>query len=101
MRSIDFMMRIDNRTEDDIVKIIDWCQKDSFWKSNILSTAKLREKYDQLSVKINQTPKQYNSYVKETNIDRAKRILFPEGVPDEQDGNEQDTFINIDDLVIL
>jgi len=28
--------------------LIRWCQRDNFWKSNILSTQKLREKYEQL-----------------------------------------------------
>ncbi|WP_284752627.1 hypothetical protein [Arthrobacter sp. efr-133-R2A-120] len=31
--------------------VIEWCQQDSFWKSNILSMPKLREKYDQLRLK--------------------------------------------------
>ena len=45
---IDRMLRIDGRTVDDIKKIIEFCQKHTFWMSNILSTQKLREKYDQL-----------------------------------------------------
>lgn len=31
--------------------VIDWCQNDSFWKGNILSMRKLREKFDQLALK--------------------------------------------------
>ncbi|MFD8531514.1 hypothetical protein ACFV0L_29250 [Streptosporangium canum] len=42
------MLDKDNRTEDQIHKAIDWCQADEFWRSNILSLPKLREKYDQL-----------------------------------------------------
>lgn len=38
----------DGRTEDQIIKAIDWCQADTFWKSVVLSMPKLREKYDQL-----------------------------------------------------
>jgi len=38
----------DGRTEQQVVKAIDWCQSDDFWRSNILSMPKLREKYDQL-----------------------------------------------------
>lgn len=38
----------DNRTEEQVVRAIDWCQADEFWRSNILSMPKLREKYDQL-----------------------------------------------------
>lgn len=42
------MLDHDGRTEDQILKAIDWCQGDTFWRSNILSMGKLREKYDQL-----------------------------------------------------
>lgn len=42
------MIDRDNRTEDKIHACIDWCQRDEFWRSNILSLPKLREKYDQL-----------------------------------------------------
>ncbi|MBO9043487.1 hypothetical protein JYQ30_09395 [Curtobacterium flaccumfaciens pv. flaccumfaciens] len=38
----------DGRTVDQVKKAIDWATTDSFWRSNILSMAKLREKYDQL-----------------------------------------------------
>jgi len=38
----------DGRTEQHIRQAIDWCQADEFWRSNILSMPKLREKYDQL-----------------------------------------------------
>lgn len=38
----------DGRTEEQIRAAIDWCQQDEFWRANILSMPKLREKYDQL-----------------------------------------------------
>lgn len=38
----------DERTEQQVHTAIDWCQNDSFWKANIMSMPKLREKYDQL-----------------------------------------------------
>lgn len=31
--------------------LIDWCQRDSFWNSNVMSMPKFREKYDQLRSK--------------------------------------------------
>lgn len=43
---IDLMMRIDCRSPDEIRELMDWSHKDSFWKANILSPAKLREKWD-------------------------------------------------------
>ncbi len=50
-KEIDRMIRIDKREAEDIEKVIEWCQADSFWQNNILSTKKLREKFDQLKLK--------------------------------------------------
>lgn len=38
----------DNRTEEQVMRAIDWCQDDEFWRANILSMPKLRERYDAL-----------------------------------------------------
>lgn len=38
----------DGRSVEQIVRCIDWCQDDPFWRANVLSMPKLREKYDQL-----------------------------------------------------
>lgn len=51
-RHIDLMIRIDGRTPKQIQDVILFCQKDAFWQSVILSTKKLREKFDQLSMKM-------------------------------------------------
>ncbi len=48
------MLDRDGRTEQQIHQAIDWCQADEFWRTNILSMPKLREKYDQLRLKANQ-----------------------------------------------
>ncbi|MFJ7941557.1 hypothetical protein ACIQYG_24210 [Peribacillus sp. NPDC096622] len=45
------MMERDKRSKEQIAYLIDWCQKDSFWKSTILSPAKLRKQFDQLAIK--------------------------------------------------
>jgi hypothetical protein len=45
------MLRIDERSESEIENLILWSQRDPFWKANILSMAKLREKFDQLVMK--------------------------------------------------
>lgn len=42
------MLDRDERTEREIHGAIDWCQASEFWRGNILSLPKLREKYDQL-----------------------------------------------------
>lgn len=44
------MLDRDHRTEQQAHAAIDWCQSDSFWRGNILSLPKLRDKYDQLSM---------------------------------------------------
>ncbi|WP_406412124.1 hypothetical protein OG923_24535 [Streptomyces halstedii] len=38
----------DGRTEDQVHGCIDWCQNSDFWRGNVLSMPKLRDKYDQL-----------------------------------------------------
>lgn len=51
-RDIDLMIRRDKRDPPTIRAVIEWCQKDSFWQNNILSPGKLREKFDQLNMKM-------------------------------------------------
>jgi hypothetical protein len=38
----------DGREPREVVKVLRWCQADEFWKTNVLSMAKFREKYPQL-----------------------------------------------------
>ena len=38
----------DGRTEEQVHTAIDWCQDSEFWRANVLSMPKLRDKYDQL-----------------------------------------------------
>ena len=52
-KDIDKLIRIDERPKSQIHDVVKWCQKDSFWQNNILSAKKLREKFDQLSLKMN------------------------------------------------
>jgi len=56
---IDLMIRVDNRSIDEIKDLIIWCQKDTFWKTNILSTQKLRKQFDVIAIKKeSETPKE-------------------------------------------
>jgi helix-turn-helix protein len=50
------LIDLDGRTEQQIITAIDWCQSHPFWRSNILSMPKLREKYDQLRLAAQRTP---------------------------------------------
>ena len=45
------MLDRDNRPSDEAHRLIDWSQDDRFWRSNILSMPKFREKYDQLRLR--------------------------------------------------
>lgn len=56
-QDIDKLARIDNQSIPDIEATILWCQKDDFWKDNILSGSKLREKWDKLQIKMKATTK--------------------------------------------
>lgn len=61
---IDKMIRIDKRKPDDIKAVIEFCQKDDFWASNILSTSKLRKQYDQLYMKMKPNNKKQTTHVR-------------------------------------
>ncbi|MFF5790222.1 hypothetical protein ACFY8P_35280 [Streptomyces sp. NPDC012693] len=42
------MLDKDGRTEEQVHGAIDWCQDSGFWRSNVMSMPKLRDKYDTL-----------------------------------------------------
>ncbi len=44
----DRMIRLDNRDPTEAQELIEWCQKDDFWSSNILSMSSFRKQYDRL-----------------------------------------------------
>ena len=46
------MRESDNRSQEDIKKIIIFSQNNDFWKTNILSMGKLRKQFDQLNLKM-------------------------------------------------
>lgn len=47
------MNQLDHRPFEKIHNMIDWCQIDTFWQTNILSAAKLRSKYDTMAAQAN------------------------------------------------
>jgi len=51
-KDMDKLLRIDKRQPAQVEKVINWCQKDSFWQDNILSPRKLRQQYDRLVLKM-------------------------------------------------
>lgn len=42
------MLDRDDRSPEQVHRAIDWCQGHDFWRANVMSMPKLREKYDQL-----------------------------------------------------
>ena len=56
-REFDLMVRVDKRDPEEIAKVIEFSQHDDFWHTNILSAGKLREKYDQLYLKMKEDHK--------------------------------------------
>lgn len=65
-KEMDKLIRIDKRNPYEIASVIEWCQNDSFWKSNILSVAKLRKQYDQLKIKMSQSTQKVVEFRKES-----------------------------------
>lgn len=51
------LVDVDGRTPDQVRAAIDWCQNDDFWRANVLSMPKLREKYDQLRLAASRSPR--------------------------------------------
>lgn len=56
-KHVDFAIRLDKRSPEELERVIRWVQSDSFWMGNVLSTRKLREKYDALIMKMNSSRK--------------------------------------------
>jgi len=46
------MVEQDKRNRREICEVYKWVNKDNFWKTNVLSPSKLREKYDELKIKM-------------------------------------------------
>ncbi len=50
---IRLLIEQDDRSIEEVKKVITWCQEDYFWKSNILSGAKLRKQFPALLLQMN------------------------------------------------
>ena len=73
-REVTRMVEVDNRDTAEIERIINWCQADEFWRNNILSTAKLREQFDQLVLKSRNSKGQEQAPAAGTDLDDWKEI---------------------------
>lgn len=74
---IDKMIRIDKRTESQVKTVIDWLPKDDFWRSNILSGAKLRKQFDTLEA--NRISKSTPKHQNETDLTDPGRVYWTGG----------------------
>ena len=72
------MMEQDDRTEAQITYLMDWVQKDSFEMSNVLSTSKLRKRFDELIMKVK----------REKEMKQGKQYEKPKQSFDEYKGND-------------
>jgi len=69
------MIDKDGRSEEQIHRAIDWCQEHEFWRSNILSMIKLREKYDQLRLQATRPAPAANGHANGVQPSRNMQIL--------------------------
>ena len=51
--TVRLMIQSDKRSITKIVQIMDWCQRDEFWRINIRSMSKFREQFDRLEMEMN------------------------------------------------
>ncbi len=65
----DRMLRLDHRDAREAAQLMTWAQQDQFWRSNILSMKKFREKYDTLKRQAGRMDTQKGSSA----VDRALR----------------------------
>lgn len=86
LRQMDAIMRLDKHTPDDIRAVIEWCQSDPFWRCNILSPKKLREKFETLRLRMGETPVEQERIVDPLDAYRAKGLVaFKMGASPDED----------------
>ena len=68
---------------------MDWVTEDSFWKTNVLSAKKFRERFMELAIKMNADKKTSQPKQKPQYDPRDKEIEFQRWI---QDGNDPDDF---------
>lgn len=78
---------VDKRLAKDVM---DWVTQDSFWRTNVLSARKLREKFTELAIKMNSTKNPKHQPQQQVKDSRDKEIEFQKfitagGDPDEFD----------------
>ena len=78
---IDKLIRINKRDDlDEIKRVIDFATSNSFWKSNVLSTAKLRDKYSTLKMQMEEQSSK-NGIPTKNPADRKEWEYLDDGIP--------------------
>ncbi len=77
---IRLMRELDQRSHRDICELYDWVSRDAFWCTNVLSPQKLRQKWDQLTVKRNVVPVAGKAMGNLAKAQEAARALRDAGV---------------------
>ena len=75
LKHMDAIIRLDSRDPSEIKAVIEWSQADPFWKSNILSPKKLREKFETLRLRMGQTVVEEERVVDPLDAFRAKGLV--------------------------
>jgi hypothetical protein len=70
------MREADGRTYEEIKRTIDWSQAHSFWCSNILSTKKLREKWDTMHAQMTRGPAARVVRAEPTKTDKPRQVML-------------------------
>jgi hypothetical protein len=89
------MLDIDHRTEAEIDKAIDWCQRGEsdrarFWRPNVMSMPKLRAKFDQMRLQAAEE----NRQAPMTNTQRHMALV--QQLADEEHGQQPIPFPQIE-----
>lgn len=84
------LIEIDEQDKQLVKDVIDWVTVDSFWKTNVLSAKKLREKFSDLAIKMSASQRPKQTVVNNTTTNsRDNDIRFQKWC---EEGNDPDAF---------
>ena len=69
----DLLIRKDGKETDEVLRVLEWSQADSFWQKNIKSGSKFREKYNKLLEQMEE--KGLNKIVEDTDPKLTKQLI--------------------------
>lgn len=87
MRKLVEIGQVDKRL---VKEVMDWVTQDSFWKTNVLSAKKLREKFMELAIKMKAEKKPSQTKQKLQHDPRDKEIALQKWISEGNDPNEFD-----------